>query len=50
LEGERRRELDDNNEPTGCYRVVRILWEMSDKSEVRMDYAALLNEENWTNV
>jgi hypothetical protein len=50
LEGERRPELDENNEPTGCYRVVRILWEMSNGEEVWMDYEDLLDEENWTDV
>jgi len=37
-----RREVD------GCQRVVRILWQMSDETEVWVDYADLLSESNWT--
>jgi hypothetical protein len=43
LEGERR-EID------GCQRVVRIRWELNTGQDVWVDYSALLDEENWTDV
>jgi hypothetical protein len=49
IRGERRAMFDDEGDPTGCYRVVRILWEMSDGTEEWVDYSALIAEGAWTN-